>query len=135
MASVRVALNLSSPSVMSTALTIGVSMSVLADSGSVQRVKVLGTSAGSNPITLYKASDKLDNAYLYVKNMASEKERYIYVFADTSSDDPVILKIGGGEFAFLPVKNDQTLKAYGTLVDQIVEFAVFGYDDSSNTLS
>lgn len=135
MASVRVALNLSSPSVMSTALTIGVSMSVLADSGSVQRVKILGTSAGSNPITLYKASDKLDNAYLYVKNMASEKERYIYVFADTSSDDPVILKIGGGEFAFLPVKNDQTLKAYGTLVDQIVEFAVFGYDDSSNTLS
>jgi len=135
MASVRVALNLSSPSVMSTALTIGVSMSVLADSGSVQRVKILGTSAASNPITLYKASDKLDNAYLYVKNMASEKERYIYVFADTTTDDPVILKIGGGEFAFLPVKNDQTLKAYGTLVDQIVEFAVFGYDDSSNTLS
>ncbi len=135
MASVRVALNLSSPSVMSTALTIGVSMSVLADSGSVQRVKILGTSAASNPITLYKASDKLDNSYLYVKNMASEKERYIYVFADTTTDDPVILKIGGGEFAFLPVKNDQTLKAYGTLVDQIVEFAVFGYDDSSNTLS
>ena len=135
MASVRVALNLSSPSVMSTALTIGVSMNVQADSGSVQRVKILGTSAGSNPITLYKASDKLDNAYLYVKNMASEKENYIYVFADTASDDPVILKIGGGEFAFLPVKNDQTLKAYGTLVDQIVEFAVFGYDDSSNTLS
>ena len=120
---------------MSTALTIGVSMSVLADSGSVQRVKILGTSAASNPITLYKASDKLDNSYLYVKNMASEKERYIYVFADTTTDDPVILKIGGGEFAFLPVKNDQTLKAYGTLVDQIVEFAVFGYDDSSNTLS
>lgn len=135
MASVRVALNLSSPSVMSTALTIGVSMNVQADSGSVQRVKILGTSAGSNPITLYKASDKLDNAYLYVKNMAAEKERYIYVFADTATDDPVLLKIGGGEFAFLPVKNDQTLKAYGTLVDQIVEFAVFGYDDSSNTLS
>jgi len=35
----------------------------------------------------------------------------------------------------LPVQNDQTLKAYGTDVDQMIEYAVFGLDSSAVTLS
>tara|TARA_Y100001938_G_C8048510_1_gene410303 strand:- start:412 stop:744 length:333 start_codon:yes stop_codon:yes gene_type:complete len=110
-------------------------MTINADSGHVQRVKVLGTAAGSDAITVYKASDKLENAYLYIKNMSAEKEKYIFVYADSSSDDPVVMKIGGGEFAFVPAKNDQTMKAYGTDVDQMVEYAVFGLDSSAVTLA
>ena len=135
MATVRATLSLSTTTVMPTPVNIGVNMVVRADSGSVQRVKILGTAANSNPITVYKASDKLENAYLYIRNLTQEKEKYIYVFADTATDDPEVIKLGGGEFAFLPVQNDQTLKAYGTDVDQMVEYAVFGLDSSAVTLS
>lgn len=135
MGTVRASLSLSTSTVMTSPISIGVNMTINADSGHVQRVKVLGTAAGSDAITVYKASDKLENAYLYIKNMSSEKEKYIFVYADSSSDDPVVMKIGGGEFAFVPAKNDQTMKAYGTDVDQMVEYAVFGLDSSAVTLS
>ena len=135
MGTVRASLSLSTSTVMTSPISIGVNMTINADSGHVQRVKVLGTAAGSDAITVYKASDKLENAYLYIKNMSAEKEKYIFVYADSSSDDPVVMKIGGGEFAFVPAKNDQTMKAYGTDVDQMVEYAVFGLDSSAVTLS
>ena len=53
------------------------------------------------------------------------------MYADTSSDDPVLAKLGGGEFCFMPVDPAVNLKLYGTDVDQIVEFAVFGLDSSA----
>ena len=63
------------------------------------------------------------------------KRSTCHLYADTASDDPVVMKIGGGEFAFIPAKNDQTLKAYGTDVDQMVECAVFGLDSSAVKLT
>ena len=135
MGTVRATLSLSTSTVMTSPISIGVNMTINADSGNVQRVKVLGTSSGSDAITVYKASDKLENAYLYIKNLSTEKEKYLFVYADSSSDDPVVMKIGGGEFAFIPAKNDQTMKAYGTDVDQMVEYAVFGLDSSAVTLA
>ena len=135
MATVRATISLSSTTVMPTPINIGSNMTVSADSGTVQRVKILGTSAGLNPVMIYKANDKLSNAYLYIKNLASEKEKYISIFADSASDDPTVVKLGGGEFAFIPVNSAQTLKAFGTDVDQMVEFAVFGLDSSAVTLS
>jgi len=135
MATVRATISLSSTTVMPTPINIGANMTVNADSGTVQRVKILGTASDSNPVMIYKANDKLSNAYLYIKNLASEKEKYISIFADSSSDDPTVVKLGGGEFAFIPVNSAQTLKAFGTDVDQMVEFAVFGLDSSAVTLS
>jgi len=135
MGTVRATISLSSTTVMPTPVNIGANMTVSADSGTVQRVKILGTAAGSNPVMIYKADDKLSNAYLYIKNLASEKEKYISIFADSSSDDPTVVKLGGGEFAFIPVNSAQTLKAFGTDVDQMVEFAVFGLDSSAVTLA
>jgi hypothetical protein len=120
---------------MPTPVNIGVNMVVRADSGSVQRVKVLGTAIGADAATVYKASDKLENAYVYIRNLTQEKEKYVYVYAVTATDNPEIMKLGGGEFALLPVQNDQTLKAYGTDVDQMIEYAVFGLDSSAVTLS
>jgi len=135
MGTVRATISLSSTTVMPTPVNIGANMTVSADSGTVQRVKILGTAAGSNPVMIYKADDKLSNAYLYIKNLASQKEKYISIFADSSSDDPTVVKLGGGEFAFIPVNSAQTLKAFGTDVDQMVEFAVFGLDSSAVTLA
>ena len=45
------------------------------------------------------------------------------------------MKIAGGEFAFFPAKSDVSLKAYGTAVDQIIEYGVFGLDSSAVRLS
>ena len=135
MATVRATLSLSTTTVMPTPVNIGVNMVVRADSGSVQRVKVLGTAIGADAATLYKAIDKLENAYVYIRNLTQEKEKYVYVYAVTATDNPEIMKLGGGEFALLPVQNDQTLKAYGTDVDQMIEYAVFGLDSSAVTLS
>lgn len=135
MASVRANITLSSPGVLSTPLNLTVSSNFQADSGSLIRAKVLGTSAGSDATVVYKPSDKLDRAYIYINNLAQEREDFIYVYADTTTDDPVVMKIGGGEFAFFPAKNDVSLKAYGTKVDQILEYGVFGLDSSAVRLS
>jgi len=135
MGTVRATISLSSTTVMPTPVNIGANMTVSADSGTVQRVKILGTASDSNPVMIYKANDKWSNAYLYIKNLASEKEKYISIFADSASDDPTVVKLGGGEFAFIPVNSAQTLKAFGTDVDQMVEFAVFGLDSSAVTLA
>ena len=135
MANVRVNLSVSSNTVMSTPLTLNVSTNINADSGSLIRGKVLGIGAGSDATVVYKASDKLQSAYIFIRNLAVELEDYIYVYADTASDNPVVLKIAGGQFAFCPVPNDVDLKAYGTKVDQVVEYGVFGLDSSAVRLS
>lgn len=131
MGTLKSSLTLSSSDVLSSDVSLSTSMSVSADSGSMMRVKLLGTAIGSNAITIYKASDKVDNAYVFIKNMDAVRENYIYVYADTTTDDPVIMKIAGGEFAYFPAKSDQVLKAYATKVDTIVEYGVFGLDSSS----
>lgn len=128
-------ISLNSPDVLSSTLSVGVGISTEADSGHLTRAKVAATSAGGSALTVYKASDKLDTAYVYIKNMDSIKENYIYVYVDSATDDPVVLKLGGNEFSFMPIKNDITLKAYGTQLDQIIEYGVFGLDSSSVTLS
>lgn len=135
MGTLRAVLTLASSNILSTALNINVQSTVDADSGNVIRGKILGTAAGSSAVTIYKASDKTGNAYVFIKNMDPERENYIYVYADTSSDDPVIMKIAGGEFAFFPAKSDQVLKAYGTKIDTVVEYGVFGQDSSAVTLA
>lgn len=136
MGTLNASLTLNSPDVLSSTVSIGVGISVEADSGHINRSKVAATSSGgSGVLTVYKASDKIDTAYIYVKNMSPIKEEYVFVYADTATDDPEILKLGGNEFAFMPIKNDITLKAYGTVVDQIIEYGVFGLDSSSVTLS
>ena len=135
MATIKAVLSLTSNGVLSSPLNVSVTSDVLADSGSLIRGKVLGTAAGSDATVIYKASDKLQAAYVYIRNLEKEKENYIYVYADTAADDPVVLKVASAEFAFFPAQNDVNLKAYGTRVDQVVEYGVFGLDSSAVRLS
>ena len=132
MGSVRVNIRLSSTDVLATSVDINSSTTVTADSGNINRLKVLATAKGDASVqTIHKANEKLNRAYLYVKNLGTETEKYAYVFADTSSDDPIIAKLGGGEFCFVPVDPAVNLKIYATDVDQIVEYSVFGLDSSA----
>lgn len=133
MASVRVTLGISSADVLSTALGLNVATTLVADSGTMIRAKVADTSGGGSGITVYKANDKDTSAYVYVNNLATEHEDYIYVYNDTDSDASVA-KIAGGQFAFIPIAVDKTFKAYGTKANQVIEYGVFGQDNPANTL-
>ena len=96
MANIRANITLQSPGVMSSPLSLSASTNLLADSGSLIRGKVLGTSVGADATVINKPSDKLDVAYVFIQNLATEKEDYIYIYADTAADDPVIMKLAAG---------------------------------------
>jgi hypothetical protein len=129
MGNVRVGLSLSSTDILSSALNLSVATSLLVDSGSLIRTKVLGTAADSNDLAIYIANQCSDRAYLYIKNLDSQLENYIYIHNDT--DTGLVAKIGGGEFAFIPVAVDKKYEVYGTVVDTLVEYGVFGNDNSA----
>ena len=96
---------------------------------------MLGTAADTNDYIVYKANDKLENAYLFIRNLDAKKENYIYLRNETESDTALSAKIGGGEFAFLPIPPDKTVAVYATKVDTLVEFGVFGNDNSGTSIS
>ena len=131
MGSVRANIRVSSSDVFSTSVDISAATQIIADSGAINRVKVVATANDATSQVIHKANEKLNRAYIYVKNLATEVEKYVYVFADTATDDPVLAKLGGGEFCFMPVDPATNLKVYATDVDQIVEYAVFGLDSSA----
>lgn len=134
MGSVRATLRLQSSDVLTTSVDINTISTVDADGGSVGRAKILKTAVHNDALVVYKASDKLVNALLYVKNLESVKENYVYIYNDTDSD-ALVAKIPGGQFALIPVAVDKTYKVYATRVDSLVEFAVFGLDSSAVTLA
>jgi len=94
----------------------------------LSRMKVTATAVGSSATTIYTADDFAAIAYIYIKNTDSTSTDYIYVYDDTTSGDPTILKLAGGDWAFLPTIADKTLKAYATTSGTVIESMVFGTD-------
>ena len=128
MASVRATLSLSSAGVLSSPLNITVNSNLVVDSGSLIRAKVKGTAADTDDLAIYIADQCSERAYLYIKNLDAELENYIYIHNDT--DTGLVAKIGGGEFAFIPVAVDKKYVVYATKVDSMIEYGVFGNDNS-----
>jgi hypothetical protein len=93
------------------------------------RAKVKGTAPDTNDLAIYIVDQCSERAYLYIKNLETELEDYIYIHNDT--DTGLVAKIGGGEFAFIPVAVDKKYEVYATKVDSLVEYGVFGNDNSS----
>ena len=135
MATVKVTLSLSSTDVLTSDLSLSVVSNLLADSGSLIRAKVKGTAADTDDLVIYKANDKLESAYVYIKNLEVEKENYIYLRNETESNSATAAKIGGGEFAFIPVAVDKTYECIATKVDTLIEYGVFGLDNSAVSLA
>jgi hypothetical protein len=129
MGNLRVGLSLNSTDLLSSALNISVATSLIVDSGSLIRAKVKGTAADSDDLAIYIVNQCSDRAYLYVKNLDSQLENYIYVHNDT--DTGLVAKVGGGEFAFIPVAVDKKYEVYGTKIDTLIEYGVFGNDNSA----
>ena len=102
---------------------------------SIVRAKVKGTAADTDDLVIYKANDKLERAYLYIQNLDAEKENYITVRNETESNTATVAKIGGGEFAFIPVAVDKTYECIATKVNTLIEYGVFGLDNSAVSLA
>ena len=93
------------------------------------RAKVSATAVHATATILYTADDYAAGPHLYIKNTAAASSEYIWVYDDTTSGDPVILKMAGGDWAFMPIKGDKTLKAYAPSGNNpYIEFIVYGTD-------
>lgn len=129
MATVTSKLTLSSSDLTSQTLSLSLSKAISAShTTGLARTKVGQTAVHANAALLYTVDDYAAIAYVYIKNTDSTATNFIYVYDDTTSGDPVILKLAGGDFAFMPTNADKTLKAYGTDATSVVEFMVFGTD-------
>ena len=131
MANIRVSLNISSSNVLSSALNLSTEKVMSVDSGSLIKAKVKGTAADSSDMIVYLANDKSERAYLYIKNLETDLENYLYLRNESESDTALASKLGGGEFAFIPLAPDKTYAVFATKVDSVIEYGVFGNDNSS----
>jgi len=130
MATLRATLTLSSASVLASPVNVSADFSGAADSGILSRAKVVKTAVDANALEVYTANDKTESAYLFLKNLETEKETYVYIYNVTDSNG-LVAKVGGSEFCFIPVAVNKSYRVYGTKVDQMVEFGVFGLDSSA----
>lgn len=130
MGTLKVSASINGNDVLTSPISLSVSKAVSADSGFLSKAKVLGIT-DSTYLTIYKADDKT-KAIVYVKNMSNVEEEFIYLM-ETQAE--VFAKIPGGGFAIFPVMPNKSIRAYGTKVDQIVEYGVFGTDSSAVSLS
>ena len=127
MATITTKLTMTSTDLLSQTLNVAVTNAISAShTTGLARAPITSTAIGtaSGQVTLYTADDYAAIAYLYIKNTDTTATDYIYVYTGSN----IWLKLGGGEFAFLPMVADDTLKAYATTSGTIVEWMVFGTD-------
>ena len=106
-------------------LTVSEAITAANTSGFAKR-KITQTAANTSTEIIYTAGDYSGPVYLYVLNAQAGATDWIYIYDDTSTGDPVIAKLGGGNFGLLPLNGDKTLRAYGSTADFVLEYMVFG---------
>ena len=130
MATVRASLSLNSADVLTSALALTTVANLNCDSGALIRAKVKATDHDTTALRIYAVNQCTERAYVYLKSLDTALEQYVYIYNDTDSDG-LVAKIGGGEFAFVPVAVDKAYVVYATKVDTMVEYGVFGNDNSA----
>tara|TARA_R110000824_G_scaffold71067_5_gene182169 strand:+ start:262 stop:654 length:393 start_codon:yes stop_codon:yes gene_type:complete len=129
MATLTPTLTLVSTDLLTAELSLSTNTSVTAShTTGLARAPITSTAVGtaSGQVTLYTGDDYAAIAYLYIKNTDSTATDYIYVYKDGGTDN--LLQLAGGDFAFLPLIADDTLKAWATTSGTIVEWMVVGTD-------
>jgi len=124
----KITLTVASGALTSGSITISEGKNLTVSNYLAGVIAITDTSKGGTNEIIYTADDFAAIAYLYLKNTDTTATDYIYVYDDTSTGDPVILKLGGGDFAFLPLNADKTLRAYATTANTVLEYALFGTD-------
>jgi hypothetical protein len=132
MATVTSKLTLTSSDLLSQPLSLSLSKAITAThTTGLARAPITSTAKGTTAgqVTIYTADDYAAIAYLYVKNTDSTAANKIYIYDDTSTGDPILIQLDGGDFLFMPMHGDKTLKAYAPNGNNpVVEFMVFGTD-------
>ena len=129
MATLKPTLTLESTDLLTAELSLSTNTSVTAShTTGLARAPITSTAVGtaSGQVTLYTGDDYAAIAYLYIKNTDTTATDYIYVYKDGGTDN--LLQLAGGDFAFLPLIADDTLKAWATTSGTIVEWMVIGTD-------
>ena len=129
MATVTTKLTITSTDLLSQSLNLAVSKSITATATTgLARKAITSTDKGtpSGQVTIHTAADFTAPAYIYVKNTDTTSTDHVIVYDATTSGNPILLKLQGGEFAFLPANNSIDLKAYAVTSGTVVEFMVFG---------
>lgn len=123
-------LTLTSTDLLTDSISFSVTNSLTAAHGGIMRANVLATSVGETATTIYTANDFAATCYIYVKNVdaTSQSNDYLYVYDDTSTGDPVMLKLAGGDWAWMPTIADKTYRVYATTTGTVVECGIFGTD-------
>ena len=100
------------------------------DTTGLNRKKITSTAKGttSGQVTLYTADDFAAIPYLYVKNLATTAGHRIYIYDDTTSNDPLQFQLDAGDWGFIPMHGDKTYKAYASNNPTSIEFMVTGKD-------
>tara|TARA_R100001594_G_scaffold68668_1_gene102979 strand:+ start:1717 stop:2118 length:402 start_codon:yes stop_codon:yes gene_type:complete len=94
-----------------------------------EEVKSTAKATASGQVTLYTGDDYAAIAYLYIKNTNATPANKIYIYDDTSTGDPIIMQLAGGDWAWVPMHGDKTLKAYAPNgSDPVMEWMVIGTD-------
>ena len=91
-------------------------------------VKSTAKGTASGQVTLYTADDFAAIPYLYIKNTATTAGHKIYVYDDSSTNDPIQFQLDAGDWGFIPMHGDKTYKAYATTNPTSIEFMVIGKD-------
>ena len=121
-------LTLTSTDLLTDSISFSVTNSLTAAHGGIMRANVLATSVGGTATTIYTADDFAATCYIYVKNVDATPTDYLYVYDDTSTGAPVMLKLAGGDWAWMPTIADKTYRVYATTTGTVVEYGIFGTD-------
>ena len=128
MATVIPKLTLVSTDLLTDSISLVVTNTLTVTHGGIMRSNVLATAAGGTATTIYTADDYAATCYIYVKNPDATPTDYLYLYDDTSTGDPVMLKLAGGDWAWLPTIADKTYRVYATTTGTVVEYGIFGTD-------
>ena len=129
MATVTSKLTLTSTDLLTQNLNLAVTNAITAShTTGLARKPITSTAKGtaSGQVTLHTAADYTAPAYLYVKNTDATASDHVIIYDGTTSGNPILLLLQGGEFAFMPLNSSIDLKAYAVTSGTIVEFMVFG---------
>ena len=132
MATTTATITLSSTDLVSDTINFTQSASVTAShTTGMARAAVTSTAkaTASGQVTLYTGDDYAAIAYLYIKNTNSTPANKIYIYDDTSTGDPIFMQLAGGDWAWVPMHGDKTLKAYAPNgSDPVMEWMGVGTD-------
>tara|TARA_R100000789_G_scaffold91191_1_gene89096 strand:- start:679 stop:1068 length:390 start_codon:yes stop_codon:yes gene_type:complete len=128
MATLTASITLTSTDLLTDSLSLTVSNNLTVLQGGIFRSTVIATAAGGTATTIYTADDYAAPCYIYIKNTDATTTDYLYVYDDTSTGDPVELKLSGGEWAWMPTNADKTLRVYAATTGTVVEYGIFGTD-------